>query len=54
MAERKLKILVFVRGHLLKGRCEKCNAIFTTALVDDLKSAKAEIEADFKKHDCKP
>lgn len=35
VAERKLKILLFVRGQFLKGRCE-CLTIFTTPLVDDL------------------
>ena len=54
MPERKLKLLLFVRNQFVKGACEKCNAIFTTALVDDLKSAKAEIEADFEKHDYEP
>ena len=54
MAERKLKILVFVRGQFLKGSCEKCLAVFTIAVADDLKSAKAEMEADFEKHECQP
>jgi len=54
MPERKLKLLLFVRNQFVKGACEKCNAIFTAPLADDLKSSEAEMKTDFEKHECQP
>jgi hypothetical protein len=52
MTERELRITSFVRGDYLMAVCEQCKTAFRVGLADDLKAAKAKVEAEFAKHKC--